>query len=51
MLLPAFRSLKSFGTGMELRGMIKIKKESESANNLLITKTDVIKCWSKLVDL
>ena len=26
MLLPSFGSLKSFGTGVEIRGIIKIKK-------------------------
>ena len=51
MLLSAFGRLKSFGTGLELRGMIKNRKESESTNNILITKTDVIKCLSKLVVL
>ena len=49
LLLPAFGSSKSFRTGVELRGVIKIKKERESANNILITNTDVIKCLSKNV--
>ena len=49
MLMSTFESLKSFG--VELGGMIKVKKKSESANNILITKTVVIKCLSKLVVL
>ena len=47
MLISTFESLKSFG--VELGGMINVKKESESANNILIKKTDVIKCLPKLV--
>ena len=51
MLLSAFGNLKIFVTGVKLKGMINIKKESKSANNILLTNTDVNKCLSKLVAL
>ena len=38
-------------TGVALKGMNIFQNEGELANNMLITKTGVIKCLSKLVVL